>query len=539
MNNLNDKIWFVYMGDHHEGPVSLLDLRSRLESNQISVAHYVWREGMDDWKAMTEVAECSQIMAQAPASVPSIHLPAQTNTQLSFTATGTGTGTATQEIPVEHLAIQEKPPSLEVPHEGMPTGSVAFESGPDVEIPTELTPEPQSRSLSGIANVKVEVEVESPSQPTIVSDNSFRGVSLKPPIGLITLVALLGILGWVIHKGMLPTSSISMLRAIPGIGSLFSTLPEIPDINPQDRQSLEAAASSSTEAPRAAFALSTQSPETPSFHIASNLPDGTGFEIVAVGKTGTLLNQFEYQASTRGTLQKHYVKTVALRGRSPLPRGEYTVYLYESKLQPPETMTLLQKVKEQRIKLPDAIAPGRKIIEVKTLFLGGAKDASYLGRLNTFHKKLQDRAKKELDDLRNFYAILRSQLDATSKAYSSILKNKTAKKRASEWSRFSGKWSALDREVLSRVNKWTPQFLERGFFYGPLFEMTRLSAQSVSRVHHVQTPLIQAKKVSRAQAQDMDATESTSRDALERLRARIDETSKLSLTETGMPQRIR
>ena len=55
MDQLEEKKWFVFVGDHHEGPFSMMEMQGKLETRAIGLSNYVWADGMDDWRVMSEV----------------------------------------------------------------------------------------------------------------------------------------------------------------------------------------------------------------------------------------------------------------------------------------------------------------------------------------------------------------------------------------------------------------------------------------------------------------------------------------------------
>lgn len=57
MTDSNDKIWFVYLEDHHEGPFTFNELKVKLAQGVIQKNQYIWRQGMADWVVMNEVPE--------------------------------------------------------------------------------------------------------------------------------------------------------------------------------------------------------------------------------------------------------------------------------------------------------------------------------------------------------------------------------------------------------------------------------------------------------------------------------------------------
>jgi len=59
MNTELQKKWFVYLGDHHEGPFNADELNQKQKNGQISLQSYAWSEGMADWKPILEINELS------------------------------------------------------------------------------------------------------------------------------------------------------------------------------------------------------------------------------------------------------------------------------------------------------------------------------------------------------------------------------------------------------------------------------------------------------------------------------------------------
>src|SRR3989338_858979 len=57
MDIQNDKKWFLYIGDHHEGPFSQGEIDQKFHSGQLNSKSFVWHQGMPDWKALDEVTE--------------------------------------------------------------------------------------------------------------------------------------------------------------------------------------------------------------------------------------------------------------------------------------------------------------------------------------------------------------------------------------------------------------------------------------------------------------------------------------------------
>src|SRR4051812_45641864 len=63
MDALNEKKWFVYLEDRHDGPFSLVEIQAKIKEGSVRKDQYVWAEGMQDWKPMADVPEFSFVFA--------------------------------------------------------------------------------------------------------------------------------------------------------------------------------------------------------------------------------------------------------------------------------------------------------------------------------------------------------------------------------------------------------------------------------------------------------------------------------------------
>jgi hypothetical protein len=87
MDGFHDNKWFVYINDHHEGPFSMAQLQSKLQTGEVNRTQYVWAEGMPDWQLITTVRELDPVLTLTAAPIfapppsaafehePSIDLP--------------------------------------------------------------------------------------------------------------------------------------------------------------------------------------------------------------------------------------------------------------------------------------------------------------------------------------------------------------------------------------------------------------------------------------------------------------------------------
>lgn len=62
---MEEKQWFLYVADHHEGPYTIDEIRGIVKKGEARTTSYVWREGMEDWAMMSDVGDFGQ---DGPAS---------------------------------------------------------------------------------------------------------------------------------------------------------------------------------------------------------------------------------------------------------------------------------------------------------------------------------------------------------------------------------------------------------------------------------------------------------------------------------------
>jgi hypothetical protein len=70
MNIENEKKWFVYVGDHHEGPFNAQEVSEKKNAGLVTEESYVWCEGMNDWVMLSDAKELSSEMKKLEPSTP-------------------------------------------------------------------------------------------------------------------------------------------------------------------------------------------------------------------------------------------------------------------------------------------------------------------------------------------------------------------------------------------------------------------------------------------------------------------------------------
>lgn len=102
--------WYVIENEEQVGPLSKVEIRDRLKRGSLDAEHYIWKEGLPEWKPIQEVAALAEVLKQVEdekAGKPnglsvasSIPAPSSGNLgAISFAPPGTKPATAIAEPP--------------------------------------------------------------------------------------------------------------------------------------------------------------------------------------------------------------------------------------------------------------------------------------------------------------------------------------------------------------------------------------------------------------------------------------------------------
>jgi hypothetical protein len=270
MNNLETKKWFVYIGDHHEGPFSVPEIQDKIISGGVQSNAYVWCEGMSDWQSMTDVPDFQNAPAPAPVAQPS--LPS--------------------------ASVDLEPAAASLPVEVEVTTNPSFHNLP-VRPSNEgggLTPSQEPSSVFASPTAIAEGFGEIPDRPARGGGN-VGGSSTRRLVVYFLLAGVTCLGAWLYSRGAFEglssiTAATEKLRStlmtygekVPFLARWISPLPHLEDVAEPELADLKAAVKEGTrEAPRVALALSKENLRTPVFYIGSSLPDGARFEVTVRG----------------------------------------------------------------------------------------------------------------------------------------------------------------------------------------------------------------------------------------------------------------
>lgn len=548
---MNDKKWFVYLGDHHEGPFSLSEIQIKMSEGKVTTQNFVWCEGMGDWQLMAEVESFKPLLDGSGAGIGSppstFDLSSPTIDRLNHEFTKISENVSHESTRVSVATEHQKEPSLLLTP--APSSSEAdlliapMESG-------ELKQEPaQSRKKKSSFAAVLYLIIFIPLLLIALDTGGYLDFLMRFPVYKAASDA--------VSDAMRPTL-MKLVQVAPPLGRWISPIPRLDDVSPEDYEDLKSAAQPTPAdgagmIPKISMAVSRADLGVPTFYISTNLPDGVQLQMILVGQGDTLLNETSFTGQSSGSVVKSLAKTGSIRhadGR-PLVRGDYMAYVMEADEQKPEVSQVLANLPASVVKIPDELPRGKKAIAKKSFFLGGPKDASYTARLKEFHEKLLAKAQAELTETKQFYSTLETQLLQTVEGFNRIKRSSQigakkgkksppkglAKSQIKAWNELHTKWIDLDGQLIATMQKWTPEALQNEYFYGTLYSLVLQAEQSVSRVHQLQHSFFVGSVDEKSFDIQLGEASGQAQNALTALKTKIDQAESIPPTPNGMPRK--
>jgi hypothetical protein len=557
MDGFQERKWFVYQTDHHEGPFSLSEIQQKLTSGEVQRTHYVWCEGMSDWQIMTAVRDFEALTAPIESSSPAPAPLSEGSPEVSSFIDGSFSKDSLDfelNPPVPDAAPQGAPISLDIP-----VSSESSEEAPAAATPEEINPEPAvelspaDESRPGeLLEKPSEPEPEMPALSSVWKDPAPRSFGFLRVFLTLSVVGL-GAYGYkaghldpvVRHpgfvkfltatRGAIQPGLSKLAQWVPALQSVFSPIADLEGVLPEEmadlRRALENKASQS-----AGIALDRSELLAPSFYVVANLPDGVSLDLTLVGVPDSLLSQTSLTATAHASIDQWVARFDSIRqadGR-PMVQGQYLVVVTESEAarQTPEAAAALAVLPDSKL-LPPAqsgITGVKKVVATRSYFLGGPQDDTYAQRLKEFHDRLMTKSTDELREIRQLLMTLESQLKDTVREFSRLKSTKNAKLAARNWAAFHDRWRRMQTQLEEAFGKWNDALMKGEYFHSMLYETTRSSGDLVSQLHAAQQ--------SGASQADVAPKQTAAEEQLARLRSQLDESEKLKPTENGMPLRL-
>jgi hypothetical protein len=464
MDQFEEKKWFVFLGDHHEGPFSMAEMLSKVEQRVITSSSYVWAEGMTDWKLMKEISAFEGLENKSVAS-----------------------GSTDSQSSKSHDEKKE------------PSGALDLGALKAVSLPLDMTPLKKAEPPVNTAQVEKSWKRRRLIRRTL---KTAAGLAVVGGVGAAYQSGLLNsyidtdkvtekvqeVSGAVMEQAR--PQMLSLAEKYPVLNKVISPIPRLKDVSDEDYERLRVAASEHLDkGPSIAIAQSKEDPAHPVFYVSSNLPDGAKFDVYLEGKSDTLVGKIHSFAKVSVAVQKNLGKTasVVLPQNAALPMGEYQVFATESDGQPENVTSILKSLPPLNAAKTDRLPAGLKLLARRTYFLGGAKDEAYNQKLRDYRNQLQQKARIEIADLKDLGSVFEKQMQATVHQFKAIHKGRgitAAKKKA--WSNFHAEWMKNEIAWLDRFSKLTPDALRDEYVYAEQYELARQAGQELQKLHDLQ-----------------------------------------------------
>ncbi|MBC7397542.1 MAG: DUF4339 domain-containing protein [Bdellovibrionales bacterium] len=500
MNTENEKKWFVYVGDHHEGPFTPSEVHEKQKQGLVSKESYVWCEGMSDWLMLSEVKD--------------LH------------------------IELKKLEQEDRPADRTNPKLERTNTKIILQSENSRIMDNPMTEKPVKVERSKAASIGKKGKPKSSKLPAILIICMLAVIVLG--LGALSLASRLA--SDDLHTRLRPLLS-RITDQVPALAPAFRLVPNLPDLNQDELHDLEDARLGSPEAGvKIAVASSLNDANRPTFYVSTNLPDRTKFDLYLVGNSETLLNRLQFSAQNTVTTVKGFGKSEVFlaEGGQLIPKGEYRLFLTESADQTEGVKLALPGYVGIRsaLKTPPQVPANAHFLVVKTYFLGGPRDETYLTRLKAFHEKIKQTSQRELQELKQYSDTLNMQFSAMTTEFNRI---HSAKKPSpglrAAWKKDAATWGQINGQLDQTIQTWSKETLQNEFFYGKVYELVKNAYESVKSLFQIENNFIEGNPDRGGFEIQHGKALSEAREALELLQTKMELMGKAPATPSGIPTR--
>ena len=561
---MEEKEWFLYVVDHHEGPFTIDEIRKLVKKGEAAASSYVWKEGYEDWVIMTDATEFGMGTPKSDGhGTPSFVLtptPAPTPTPVAATPVSQPLeATAPEPVPIASVSagdvkssdsvwclnsrkIFSGPHSIKTIVRKVNDGEVSirdsvWREGWSSFTPIESIPEfmgsVKTTSSTNAKNLKVNKTSSNAEALGMTGGPStrvykwYKSTKFLLLSVVVTLVAVyqglatgflnptletLKIKQQVAALRLTPipfeksdellaevTSSIKPLIAmglalLPESARTWMSSVEIPEgMAPQDAETLrEISQSGLGNGIRVASAMLEGDEFNPSFVIMSNALDGSSFTVVLRGKEGTLLNALSYEHTVYVDINKSMARTSRFTydTNKPLPKGEYTLIVYESPQQQNEKAALSFANLSKR-QVPAGVPEGKVAFVVDSYFLGGKKDETYQQRLKEFNDRVKARLSQETQELAQLIDTIESIANESAQKFFSLSSAPANAKRLAEWQRYRQKYGKLSAQIKVKLDQVPGTNRSNEYMLPQIYRKLLQTYELTERLHQLETAYIE------------------------------------------------
>jgi hypothetical protein len=498
MDQTKDKKWYLYISDHHEGPFSVADVLDKVALGQITFDHYVWAEGMADWKKIKAVGDFQNIdHSKKTGTLTDLNAVVnRKENQKGVTNTG---WTPTKKYP-SYSQSESQPESIK---SDPSTKWRDLEAGPAQSLEVDMSRVQSIDAKRDRDRNRLPLKLKYDDQ---AKTKLFRRKLIKRKYLFIILIAV-GIyyrgtvLNYIPNESLRPLKeaasngirklALKVSYVFPSVKTWISPVPNLEGVSEELMLALNQAASPNPRLTggRIEIAMDSNNVDTPIFYVASNMPDGTIIDLYVQGEADTLLNAWQFNSKLTAKINGNWAEFEPLRTTAgqTIPRGYYKIFATESKLQDPEIAKLLMALPVQATQGVGNTSYHVKLFKQARYFLGGKKDISYSQRLKDFQEKLGIKTRSELNEIKGFLETLESQFHSTVISFSQIQKGKVSTKKMKLWADYHTRWTKLTDHLNGTFTKWDLNRFRTEKFHAEFYKMLQDLGRAVADVHEVQS----------------------------------------------------
>jgi hypothetical protein len=476
MNMEIQKKWFIYIGDHHEGPFSVEEISAKQKTGEVKTESYVWCEGMSDWQMLSSVTELSSELRKIN----------------------------TEEAAPTPLKLEKK----EKPNRGPAVPEKTSKSGgkmAGIALGTLLGLIILSVGGLAVLSHTASDDLHGSLRPTLVTivdrfpflSNVFKLVpnlnDIKPDEQIELEQAQIGLP----ENGVKAAFALSQSDANRPFFYVSTNLPH------QTKLDLYLVGNSETLLNRLNFTTQT----------TLTVLHGFAKSDVLLADGGQPLPKGEYQVFiTESAEQDESVKKAL------------------SEYQPARV----------QVKVPAMIPASNHFLFTKNYFIGGPRDETYLTRLKAFHEKVKQNAEKEVLELRQYSDTLQLQYTTLTGEFTRLSKNKKITPQIkTAWKKTSETWQQINGQLDQTIQTWSKETLQNEFFYGKAYSLVKGAYEAIKVLFTLENSFFDAEKGVDKASFDIQHGKALSeaRDAVELLRSKVDLIMKTPKTPSGLPTR--
>ena len=466
------KKWYFHLNKENQGPFSFNELQIRVQNGVVDPTTPFWAEGMAAWSLASKIPDLVNLFTLGAATAFPSSMPTVGN-NLSGNTNARGGGGGAQPL----SQAQQSTQTYQV--QGQSKNQASFSSGRPGNMaesrPAQQSPEEMSMLMELRPN-EVDDRTEAIDRTKLkkATKEAAKAHSADARAKIVFNAS--------VHKGRY--FFIILLLVGAGVGGVYvvkenkykeiisfdfrswfsrlmSSLPALDDVKTADFEILKKAAGESLAkaGPQIAIVMASKGAPAevlghPIFYVATNLPDGVNLNFFLHANPQTLLTPQNIDIRFPMAIAQSYAKSPAvhtLEGGS-LPIGEYQVTVVEDEEQTVGIKKLLGTMVAANVAVPPYVPAGKKIVAVKTMFLGGEKNDAYNSQLQSAHDALKIQMQNEAKVYSTYVAQVEDALGSLQSTMEQIKKTGRPKSREKIWSDYEKRWQApaLDTPQLNK-----------------------------------------------------------------------------------------